>query len=195
MPVERKFICEIRQPPVTIQCLACFTSFSLTPEREQPFAVPSSQPQGLGARDELGTTGPPAVGPNLGCARAQGLWGAGDIPSPSSLCHHHPHCPIAILAVPSSSSLSHRHSRCPPSSLSHHHPHCPITILIVPSPSSLSHHHPHCPITILAVPITILIVLSSSLLSPSSSLLSPSPSSLSPAEPTASFERMLSLPV
>lgn len=88
MPVQRRLICEIRQSPVTRQFLAYFTSFSLTPEREQPpFAVTSSAATGLGARDKLGIAGPPAVGvkPQVCKGTLQGLWGAGDIPSPSSL--------------------------------------------------------------------------------------------------------------
>lgn len=89
MPVGRRLICELRQPPVTSQCLACFTSFSLTPQRgsSPPFAGPPSAGTGLGARDKLGTTGPPAVSAKPGVCKGtlQGLWGAGDMPSPSSL--------------------------------------------------------------------------------------------------------------
>ncbi|CAJ0941996.1 unnamed protein product, partial [Ranitomeya imitator] len=89
-------------------------------------------------------------------------------PPPSSLPHHHHHCPTTIIIAP------------PPSSLPHHHHHCPTTIIMASStiiiapttiiiaspPSSLPHHHHyglqhhhhcphhhhHCPTTIIIAP-------------------------------------------
>lgn len=89
MPIERRFFCEIRQPPVTSQCLPCFTHFPCCHGEGAPSAVPSSPVTGAGCWRPawLGPQDPQQSVPNFWVCQgpAQGLWGAGPIPSPSAV--------------------------------------------------------------------------------------------------------------